>query len=307
MKTILVLTALCAAALLTSCASQSVYLQNLRSDGSLVKPPLFMTNNPQEGDVRVVPKIAVHVPQTLVGRTHGHSKVNTSGVYQVDTVDENGVVRFIERAGVNKNSFQGRNFRWEPPKINASVDVEYFVTKTFSVVAGANYTPGRGRSFLGAAAGVGFSFESKNLGLRIDLGAHWSSVAYDVEYVVASKLFGDSDARVEVFRESGTSSYLNTYGAFTLNTKITGWPVQGFLQLGINRQKLVELDRQTSFSGNSLVLQSASFFTLTPGVYFNVVPTLRVVAGVHLSDETELLEADPGVLVAPFLQFEVGL
>ncbi len=302
-----VLCACMTASLLTSCASQSVYMQNLTSDGTMVKPPLFMTDDTKEGDVRVVPKVSVAARQTLVGRAHEHSNVNDSGVFQVDTVMQNGTTQYFERAGVNKNSFQGRNFRWEPPRVTASVDFEYFVTKTFSVVAGANYSSGSSRSFLGAAGGVGFSFESKNLGLRIDLGAHWSPVAYTVDYVVATKLFGESDQRVEFFRESGKSSYLNSYGAFTLNTKFKSSPIQGFLQLGINRQTLVEIERRTSFVGNSVVLQSASFFIVTPGVFFNVAPGTRIVAGIHLADETELLEADPGVLLSPFLQIEIGL
>jgi hypothetical protein len=296
--------AVCSALLLASCASQSVYVQQLRTDGTQVKPPLFMTDNPKEGDVRLVPKVAVGIPQKLVGRTPGHSNVNDNGVYQVDTVGSN---EFIERAGVNKHTFQGRNFHWEPPRVTASLDFEYFVTKTFSIVAGANYASSSSRSFLGAAAGVGFSFESKNLGIRVDLGAHWSSVAYDVDYGVATKQFGQTDSRVEFFHETGKSSYLNSYGAFTINTKINTWALQGFLQLGINRLTLVDMTRRTSITDNAVVLQSASFFIVTPGFFVEVASGTRIVAGVHLSDETELLEADPGVLVVPFLQFEFGL
>jgi hypothetical protein len=284
-----------------------VYLQQLRSDGTHVKPPLFMTRNPNEGDLRIVPKIAIGSAQTLVGRTHGHSNVNSLGFFQVETVVENGITKYFERDSVNKYSFQGRNFSWQPPKVTSSLDVEYFVTRTFSVVGSANYSSSSSRGFLGIAAGVGFSFESRNLGVRIDLGGHWSSVSYDVDYAIATKVAGQPGRQVEFFHESGKSSYLNSYGAFTINTKINSWPIQAFLQLGINRQTLVDIERQTTISARSLVLQSSSFFILTPGFFLDLTRQTRIVAGVHLSDETELLEADPGVLVVPFVQFEFGL
>ncbi len=309
MKTILFLISILLAMLLTSCATQSVYLQELSVDGPQSKPPLFITNDNKQGDVRIVPKISVSNSQTLEGRAQGHSNVNTSGRYRVDTVNDNGTIRYFERNGDNTKPFEQRNFRWEPPKMTASVNFEYVAARTLSLVLGASYSSGGSQSFLGAITGIGFFFESNNLAARIDIGAQWSTSSYDVNYVVTTTpfSFGSRETEVAFFHEKGKATFANAYGAFTVNTKAPAWPVQGFLQLAIKRQTLVNIDKRTAFSDNAVVLQSTSFFIVTPGLYFDISPQTRIVAGVHLGDETELLEADPGVLVVPFLQFEFGM
>jgi hypothetical protein len=294
----------------TSCGTQSVYLQNLVVEGPQVQPPLFMTRGNAPGDFRIAPRIAVGVGQTLEGRAKGHSNVDSSGRYRVDAVQENGRTRYIERAGANTVPFQGRNFRWEPARLNAAVDFDYVAAKSLALVGGINYSSTAAKSFLGANLGVGFFFESDNVAVRVDVGAHWSSTTYDVAYVVATKpfSFGEAETEVAFFNEQGRDSYANAYGAFTLNTKAPSLPLQFFAQLAINRQTVVNLKRETDFLiDRSSVLQSVSYFIVTPGVFVDLSAKSRVLVGVHLRDETELLEAEPGVLVAPFVQFEFGL
>ena len=82
--------------------------------------------------------------------------------------------------------------------------------------------------------------------------------------------------------------------------------MQAFTQMTINRQTLVSLTQKAAFSDESTVLESVSYFIVTPGLYVDLTPKSRVLLGVHLRDETELLTADPGVLLTPFLQFELG-
>ena len=298
------------AGLFVGCASQSVYLQGINVDGPQAQPPLFITKENKQGDFRVAPRIQINDRTPLVGRATGHSNVNTRGVYQVDTVGNNGVIKYIEQNGVNTKPFAGRNFSWEPTRFNASVDFEYVAAKNFSFVGGTNYSSGGSQSFLGANTGVGFFFEDKHIAARVDIGAHWSTVAYDVDYVVTTTpfSFGSRETEVAFFREKGKQSNWNAYGAFTINTKADALPVQFFTQLAINRQTVVNLDRKANFTiDKSIVLESVSYFIVTPGVYLDLSPNCRALLGVQLRDETALLEAEPGVLVAPFVQFEFGL
>ncbi len=309
--TFLLFTAILCSSLVTGCTTRSVYLQDVHLDGPQVDPPLFITKGDSAGDFRIVPRISINDKTPLVGRATGHSNVNTRGVYQVDTVNTGGVVTYVERNGVNTKTFEGRNFRWEPMKFNASINFDYMVTNHFALVGGAQYSSGPSQSYLGANAGIGFSFEGNNVSTRVDLGAHLSTVTYDAHYVVTNTPFSFNSAETEVrfYHETGKDSHVNAYGAFTINTNAPGWPVQVFTQFAINRQTVVQLTQQSIDSklDNAEALESVSFFIITPGLYFDLSPKSRVLVGVQLRDETALLEAQPGVLVSPFVQFEFGL
>lgn len=298
--------AISSALVFISCASQTVFLQKLTVEGPQAKPPLFITHDNEQGELRIVPKVSVGNSQTLIGRADGHSLVHGSGAYIVDTVMVNGLPRHFERQGVNTIPFPGRNFRWEPPKVSLSLTADYMIASNIAVVFGASYSSGTSRNYGGGLGGVAFMFESKNLGARVDLGAQITSVSYDVSYVAIPPPHSISsrDREVEFFHDRGNTLYANAYGAFTLNTRVPGWPLQGVLQLAISRQTLVEIDRRSSVAEEAVVLQSNSFFILTPGVSITVARGVRLVGGVHLGDETELLEAHPGVLLVPFLQLE---
>lgn len=309
MKILLPLAALFMAMLLTSCASQSVYLQNLTVEGPQVQAPLFITKDNKAGEFRVVPRFAINTGQTLVGRATGHSNVNAQGVHQVDTVISNGVTTYIERNNANTKTFQGRNFLWTPTKWSASLDFEYLATDMIALVGGVNYSSTTTQGFLGANFGAGFLFEGKYVAVRVDLGAHVSSVAYDVSYIVPNPplALGPREREVQFFREKRKATEANGYGAFTINSIADHWPLQFFTQLTINRQTIVHIDKRVPNAAESTVLQSVSYFIITPGLYFDLSPKSRMLVGVNLRDETELLEADPGVLISPFVQFEFGL
>lgn len=294
----------------SGCATQSVYLQSLSVHGPQSQTPLFITKDNTPGEFRIAPRFSLNDKTPIIGRATGHSNVNAAGVYQVDTVNQNGVVRYFQRSGVNTKPFEGRNFRWEPTKFSASVDFEYLAVSQIAFVGGLNYSAGSSQRFVAANAGVGFLFEGKNIATRVDLGAHWNSVLYDVDYVVTTTPIaaGPNETEVAFFHESGRQSHVNAYGAFTINSKAAGWPLQFFAQFAINRQTLVKIDTQpANVNHESTVLSSGSFFIITPGLYFDLSPSSRVLVGLQLRDETELLEAHPGVLVSPFLQFEFAL
>lgn len=297
------------AAILSGCATRSVYLQDMRFDGPMGYPPLFITNEEhKEGDVRIVPRVTVSGSQTVDGRADGHSGVNARGMFQVDTVTSNGTTRYYERPGVNKEKFEGNNFHWKPASVAASLDIEYMFNNSMSITGGASYASSSLHSYLGASIGFGLAFRSKSLGGRFDAGVQWNSIYYDIDYVVTTTpfSFGTSDTEVRFFNRSGKSFQPNYFLAFTLNTVIPSSPVQAYLQLAITRQTLATFDAPVAFFESSRVHQSGSFFIVTPGLTLDVSSGTRLVAGIRLSDETELLVGEPGVLLAPFVQVELG-
>ncbi len=292
----------------SGCATQSVYLQNLSVQGPQSQPPLFITKDNTVGEFRIAPRFSLNDKTPITGRATGHTNVTASGAYQVDTVNQNGITKYIQRNGVNTKTFEGRNFRWEETKFTASVDFEYLAMPQIAFVGGINYSAGTPQNFIGANAGVGFLFEGKNIATRVDLGAHWNSILYNVDYVVTATSIasGPTETEVVFFHDNGRASHINAHGAFTINSKAPTWPVQFFAQFAISRQSVVHINVDM-FNRESTALSSLSFFIITPGIYFDLSPGSRCLVGLHLRDETELLVGDPGLLVSPFVQFEFRL
>lgn len=302
-KSFLVLSlALCA----LGCAHHTVYLQDVRVEAPYASPPLFLSQENSEGDVRVAPRVSVTSGQRLGGRIDGHSKVNDSGVYQLDTVRNGNSVRYFERVGANKNNFQGKNFFWEPTNVNVSLQVEYATSKRIALVGGLDFSSSSGQRYLGAHLGTGFLFQSKTIGGRFDLGVQFTSGQYRVEYVVATSRTGYEDAEVQFLTQEAKEMHAGYYASFTFNTRFEAG-VEAFLQVAISRQNLFDFSAATTLVSDYTVAQSASFFTIVPGVVVRLSPSTRVLTGIRLGDETALLDADRGVLLAPFVQFEFGL
>lgn len=288
------------------CAQHTVYLQDVQVEAPYVAPPLFLSQENAEGELRIAPRVSVTSGQKLRGRIDGHSKVNDRGVYQIDTVVSGNTVRYIERVGANKKTFQGRNFFWEPTNVSASLQFEYATSKRIALVGGVDFSSTSGQHYLGAGFGAGFLFQSRTIGGRFDLGVQFTSGKYKVEYVVATSRTGYQEAEVQFLTKEGKEMQAGYYSSFTFNTRFDGG-VEAFLQLAINRQNLVDFSAGTSLVADYTVAQSASFFTITPGVVVSLSPSTRVLTGIRLGDETALLDADRGVLLAPFVQFEFGL
>ncbi len=298
------------------CGTQSVYLQNIQVDGPLSVSPVFIVGEQPEsvGTVRLAISASAGPDQRIVGRADGHTDVNAAGVYQVDTVRRGGAVEYIERYGVNTRRFEGTNFRWTLAPLTLTLQGDVQVARSLSLVGGLQYSSNRSRSYLGGLLGMGFSFYGSTIGVRIDLGAMWTEVHYDVDYVVTTRpfsWFGTSDTYVQFFSDEGRSFGGNLYGALTLNTRYSTWPVHLFVQLAIKRQTVVNLEREVYFSNadrvSASVLQHNSFFTVTPGVVVPFAGSGRVVLGIRLTDETALLVGEPGVLLAPFAHVEFTL
>jgi hypothetical protein len=295
------------------CGTQSVYLQNIQVDGPLGVPPVFIVGEEQGsvGTFRLAVSASAGPDQKIEGRADGHTDVNAAGVYQVDTVRSGGSVEYIEREGVNTRRFEGTNFRWTLVPLTLSLQGDIQVARSLSLVGGLQYSSNRSRSYLGGMLGMGFSFYGSNIGVRIDLGAMWTEVHYDVDYVVTTRPFLSSDTYVQFFSDEGRSFGGNLYGAVMLNTRNPSWPLHLFVQMAIMRQTVVDLDREVYFpraeNVRASVLHHNSFFTVTPGVVVPLAGSGRVVLGIRLTDETALLVGEPGVLLAPFAHVEFTL
>ena len=114
---------------------------------------------------------------------------------------------------------------------------------------------------------------------------------------------------------------MDFYGAFTFNTKHEDWFTNIFLQVALSKQSLAKFkptvveplffpfplpvaptplsvvhDQRAEFSSTSLVI--------TPGLYFDFDPTVRVLVGVRIHHQTQIKEISPDTMVLPFLQLD---
>ena len=281
-----------------------VYLQSATIEGPLTVPPLFVTENENEqvGSFRLKVGASAAPAQKIEGRADGHSKVNAAGVFEVDTVIRNGERYLIERPGANTHTFEGTNFRWTLAPLTVSIEADFLIARGMSLVGGLHCSKQASQTYLAGTLGVGSGFRSRNLGFRFDVGAAWTSVSHKVEYILAAErgpLLGPRETYILFLESQGTSGHMNVYGGFTLNTRYPNWPIQVFVQLAIYRQTVDDLQRRTSF-GDAVVLQSNSFFTVTPGISIPLSPNAKLLLGLRLTDETSLIVGEPGMLLAPF-------
>ena len=306
-----------AASVVAGCGTQSVYLQDIKVEGPLSVPPVFVVNEdePRVGQFRLAVGASVGPEQTIEGRADRHTLVNDAGVYQVDTVVNGGVVQYIERDGVNTNTFKGTNFRWKVAPVAFSMQGDLVAGRSLSLTFGLHFARSSADTYLSGTFGAAFSFYSENIGVRIDLGGAWTTVQYDVDYVVTRtpfSLFGGSETYVKFFHDQAKSGQFGLYGTCMLNTRHRSWPVHLFVQLAIVRQTVIELERTVPFPAfddniRASVLHHNSFFVVTPGIVVPITSSSRLLLGIRLADETALLVGEPGVLLAPFAHLEFAL
>src|SRR4030042_1733567 len=120
---------------------QKIYVQAVQLEGPVNQVPVHITRDSKPHQWRIVPRVDIVNARTFDGQIEGHTGVNSQGVFQVDTVRDNGgnIVGFQEPSGVNSRGFRGRNLEWKLPGVNASLDFDYTLSKDFSVVFGFNY------------------------------------------------------------------------------------------------------------------------------------------------------------------------
>lgn len=319
--------------LLTGCVATeeyTLYLQDVKINGPISQPAVHVTSNKKPASLSVTPHIAINTnkDRNVAGRIDGHSPVDASGVYRVDTLfNSDHTISFKERAGANNSSFLGNNLFWKLPDATFGVDVDYAISKHVAMSFAASYSSADGIGLWGYGAGLGFFSENDKSAIRFDAGIHVQTLAYEAQTVVVTKttpwFSSDTEERVGFYRDKGTSSPLNFYASLTFNTKYEGWFPNIFAQFAVSRQALasfkpaapetVPIFLPPFFFVPEVIVHdargkfSSTVFIITPGVYFDISPSARLLAGVHIDMQTDITDSSPGTIVLPLLEFEFSL
>ena len=302
------------------------YLQNLEVNGPVTQPPIYVTREPRENEIHVIPRISIPMQKRIDGRIEGHSAVDNNGVFYVDTVyrQDNGVY-FQDPGNVNVHPFTGSNLQWEIPSASIGLDVDIGFSRKTSLAVGATHSSNSGTGIWAYRAGLGFRDRQpgKSIGYRVDLGWMWQEHIYEATTLVTERPLSNSASTAVFYRDREKKTDGHFYGALTLNSVKPEWPINIFFQAGITKQSVTNVKPLTPRSepwilppfflvipDQSNIIRdlrgefSATLVHITPGAYFQLSETACVVFGLRISFETGLDRPSPGTIISPVLQLD---
>jgi hypothetical protein len=299
--------------------SREVYVQDVKTAGILDDLPVYVTDSVRSGEIRITPRVHIGTTTTYTGVLGSHTKVNAAGVFQVDTLRAASSTTYRETAGANQNPFQGNNFTWSLPPFSLGLDAQIAATRNLALTAGGTYAVINGSAFLAAHAGIGVCAEGRGLSVRFDGGIAWRTIDYTMEEVVVMKyqdIFNDQSSSMRFYADRDNRMETGWYAALTLNTRSEGSPVMGFLMLSLIPCDIIDyspkpymvgiLDsRGLSETNTSPLSDHLTMFSVTPGVAVNIGGGRRVLAGVRIASGSDIQQPAPGVLITPFLEFDL--
>jgi hypothetical protein len=254
----------------------------------------------------------------------GHSPVDANGNYRVDTIiNSNNTVSFRENGIANTMPFTGRNLHWTTPSTSFGVDLDYTMSNHWTLSAGTSYSSVEGNGLWGYRAGLGVYFENVTTAIRFDVGAQWQELLYNAStaivknpgYVLMRGEAASAGYDVGFFHDKGKSMPMDIYVGFTFNTKREDWFTNIFAQVAFSRQSLAKFKptivEPVLFPFPPLVMIhderasfSSTFLVITPGVYFNFDPAIRMLVGARINHQTQIKESSPDTMILPFLQID---
>ncbi len=192
--------------LLQACTTiqQTIYLQNVGINGPIKAPPLNITKDKKNEQASISVGMSINSNKNIQGSIGTHSKVNSSGIFQVDTLTINGQ-RNYKDSGKNNFDFKGNNFQWNQPDFSLFLNSDFKISNVFALSLGFNYSVQGQTNLLGGNFGIGNYHESNNGALRIDIGLNWQQVSYDASSVVLTDIThsGSTESSVTFFEDIG--------------------------------------------------------------------------------------------------------
>lgn len=320
-KIILAISILYIVFLVYSCSPSTVitkiYLQDAVVSGPINQSPVHVSSNNGTG-VTISPRISINNKKSLQGKVDNHTLVNSQGVFQVDTIFNNdGTFYFQETPGVNRYPYTEKNFLWNIAEVNASLDFDFKISKSFALFAGGNYSVVKQKSIWGGLFGLGLM----NQGFRFDVGLSIQEIPYEASTVITVTETGTSgtSSYVAQYLDASTETCFNPFVNLNVNSNNPEWLFNIFLQAGYAAQTLLNFEPKTSAYHNPFYYENvnitedlrgeatAGIINLTPGVYFNFGDTGRVLLGTRLLWITQIEDIDNQFYLLPMLQFDFRL
>jgi hypothetical protein len=205
------------------------------------------------------------------------------------------------------------------------MDIDLALSRGVTLALGATYASVGGRGLWSYRSGLGFRDDRGSIGWRLDVGWLWQAQLIEYATIVTERPLSSTASTVYLYHDREKKTDGNVYGALTLNTLNDDWRANIFLQIGLTKQTISEYKPQ-AISEEPWIMPpfflipppqnivndlrdefSATLVHVTPGAYFDLSESARLVCGVRLSFETEIEERSRSLVVSPVLQFDLGL
>lgn len=304
----------------TGCAvvKQSVYLQNVEVDGPINQPPLHITGGQQKHTITFSPKVYINTEKNYTGTAGGHTNVNSSGFFQIDTVISSDGTGSYKESSANSFEYRGKNLNWNMPDISVGFQVDAALSNHFAVGGGINYAEIGGSKLINGSVGIGIFTEKKGSAVRFDFGLLFQSMYYNSSSVIITTVnptFGKETTEVSFFRDENKSSSTNFYGSFTYNTTNRNSLINFYLNISYFGQTVLDYEPENlardvyplSFVTNDVSHGKifTSFLSLTPGIYSDIPDWGRLSLGVGLLKEISIDNSSSSLFITPLIQFDM--
>ena len=297
----------------------TIHLQETSVSGPINQSPVHLTEETKTPFFTVSPRFSYKPSEQINASVSGHTPVNSAGYFQVDTVFHNeGSISFKRTQGANIYEYQGQNLTWDIASITAGIDFDARITKSFAAFAGINYSSSNSKNVWGGTAGLAILMTTSKIGLRLDAGLHIQQIAYDA-YTV--EIIQTANTEYVIFyHDLGKSTHWDPFINFTINTVSPNAFINFFLNVGYSQQTLVGFtpkDKDETYYGDYKffyyegyreIIEDlrgeaiASYINLTPGIYFRVGKSSRILVGVKFFFDNGLDNTTASSLILPMLQ-----
>jgi hypothetical protein len=304
-----------------------LYLQNLEVSGPINQTSVHITDN-SVSSIVISPRISFNTNRMFKGKVAGHSKVNSDGYFQLDTVfNNNGTFSFKEAQAVNNYDFAGNNLIWNLAEFNASINFDFRLSQVFALFAGINYSVADQKSIYGGLAGVGFTTKNEKTAIRFDFGINIQEIPFNA-LTIASVTYTNSNSSTNYvvdYDDLGKGTHINPFANLTFNTIHSDWLCNLFIQAGYSTQDLSNYTPETIvehgyyyfpiyYNSNDVYITedlrgeaTIGIINITPGIFFKIGNTGRLVIGSRLFWLSQFEKADNSFYVTPMIQFDFGL
>lgn len=289
--------------ILSSCATidvvETIRLRQAEVNGPVMPAPVHLTDSTETSSFTISPRFSYNMNNQLTGEIS-----NIYGSNPDDSI-------FIPAE---------HSLIWNIPKVNAGVDMDVPLSKSFSFTFGLNYSSDANYSSWGGNIGISLFGYKEGTAIRLDGGVQIHSMNYAVFSMVTvttTTTYPWSDPEVEryigYYRDVNTSIHFDPYFNLTFNTALKDWPINFFINAGYVVQTLFSFEPRNSYTDYGYVTHStndlrgettAGFINFTPGIFIYMSDSIRVLFGTRFYFEQNINRADPKKFVLPMIQLD---
>lgn len=288
---------------------QTVYFQNIEVKGPVNNPPIIATTYKSLGKIIVSPRLNINQNVNLAGQVNT-PKVNSENIFQIDTIDG----RF-KASSKNIYDYKGNNFYWRTPNVTGGVDFDIPISFKSSVLASFNFSSANNLELYGGSLGFSFySISPGNHAIRFSLGLTLQQIAYNANTIIIQDVDGfsySSQNDVILCTDVNKSSNVNVFLSLTYNTSFTEFPLNVLLNASFFTQTVIDYAENhpnqefifVSRTINNETNYRTGFFTLSPGLVFDISEWNRIMIGATLMfNTTDLKTMDSNI--SPMLKID---